>query len=192
VSLKRKLVGVQTNSNHLPVIFESPNILSSGADSDWTVLEIPDPIHSRILCELGAAVEVTTQLYCYLKNGLIGVERRQTNGRYKGKATQSWYLNAIIYGPKALEETIGGFLSKYQLYLQDPLGCNRSLPYRNPHIIPLESGEVMMTDMFEPPLGNLEIERLEAGPDLLAKLMEDDIPLQETKAPAVVSTTLFR
>jgi hypothetical protein len=32
---------------------------------------------------------------------------------------------------------------------------------------------------------------LEIGPDLLAQLMEDAVPLPETDAPAIVTTKLF-
>ena len=78
------------------------------------------------------------------------------------------------------------------MYLQDPLGCERSVSYRNPHIIQPDSGEIMMSDSFDSPLEDQEIERLEAGPDLLAQLMEDDIPLPETEAPEIVKTALFR
>ena len=49
-----------------------------------------------------------------------------------------------------------------------------------------------MTSSFNSTLGNLEIERLEVGPDLLVQLMEDDIPLPETEAPGIVKTDLFK
>jgi SWI/SNF-related matrix-associated actin-dependent regulator of chromatin subfamily A3 len=55
-----------------------------------------------------------------------------------------------------------------------------------------ESDEIMMSDSFDSALGNLEIERLEAGPDLLAQLMKDDVPLPETEAPSIITTSLFR
>jgi hypothetical protein len=48
-----------------------------------------------------------------------------------------------------------------------------------------------MTDGIEYPLGNLEVERLEVGPNLLEKLMEDEVPLLETEAPPIVRTPLF-
>jgi hypothetical protein len=48
-----------------------------------------------------------------------------------------------------------------------------------------------MADSFDSPLGNLEIEKLEAGPDLLAQLMEEEIPLLEAGAPVIVKTLLF-
>jgi SWI/SNF-related matrix-associated actin-dependent regulator of chromatin subfamily A3 len=48
-----------------------------------------------------------------------------------------------------------------------------------------------MADAFDSLLGNLEIENLEAGPNLLAQLMEEELPLLETEAPAIVKTPLF-
>ncbi len=90
-----------------------------------------------------------------------------------------------------LEGVVGNFLTKRRMYLQDPLGCDRRGLYRKPHVIPPEKGEEVMSDSFEYSLGNLEIERLEVGPDLLEQLMEDDAPLPETDAPPIVITKLF-
>lgn len=78
------------------------------------------------------------------------------------------------------------------MYLQDPRGCNRSVQYRNPHIFPSESDEIVMTDSFDSGPENLEIEQLNTGPDLLAQLMEDSDLLLETESPDAVRTALFR
>jgi SWI/SNF-related matrix-associated actin-dependent regulator of chromatin subfamily A3 len=136
--------------------------------------------------------EIKTQLYCHSKLEFLPGGSTRQNGRRRGKSSQSWFLNIIVYGREGLEEKVGEYLSKRKMYLQDPLGCERCVPYRNPHIIQPDSGETVMTGSFDSALGNIEIERLEAGPDLLAQLMEDDIPLPETEAPDVVKTTLFR
>jgi SWI/SNF-related matrix-associated actin-dependent regulator of chromatin subfamily A3 len=77
------------------------------------------------------------------------------------------------------------------MYLQDPLGCERRVPYRNPHAITPDLGDTIMTDIFDSPLRDLEIERLEAGPDLLAQLMEGHVILPETEPPQSVTTPLF-
>jgi SWI/SNF-related matrix-associated actin-dependent regulator of chromatin subfamily A3 len=153
---------------------------------------IPSVLYSRILCELEAVAEIETQLYCYskLEFPLEGGSRQ--NRRRREKPSQSWFLNVIIFGREDLGERLGEYLSKHKLYLQDPLGCERCVPYRNPHIIQPDSGETLMTDSFDSALGDIEIERLEAGPDLLAQLMEDDIPLPETEAHDIVKTALFR
>ncbi|TAQ86370.1 hypothetical protein B7494_g5289 [Chlorociboria aeruginascens] len=95
------------------------------------------------------------------------------NGR-RGKPLQSWFLNIILFGRACLEEKVGEYLSNHKMYLQDPRGC-----------------ETVMTSSFDSTLGNLETARLEARPNLLAQLMEDDISLPETEAPDIVKPKLF-
>jgi SWI/SNF-related matrix-associated actin-dependent regulator of chromatin subfamily A3 len=104
---------------------------------------------------------------------------------------RSWFLNIIVYGPLVLEESIDAFFSQRHIYLHDPLGCDRLVVYRNPYIIQLEAGNEIMIDGIEASLGNLEIERLEIGPGLLEKLMEDEEPLAETEVPPIIQTALF-
>lgn len=86
---------------------------------------------------------------------------------------------------------VGEHLSNYQMYLQDPIGWERRVLHRNPHLLSTESEKPIMADSFDSPLGNLEIEKLEAGPDLLAQLMEEEIPLLEAGAPVIIKTPLF-
>jgi len=133
--------------------------------------------------------DIDTQLYCHSNTVFQGGNVPQ--GRRRGRPLHSWALNAIIFGTEDLVEVIGELLSKYQMYLQDPVGCERSVLYRNPHLLSPESEEYVIADAFDSLLGNLEIEKLEAGPDLLAQLMEEELPLLETEAPAIVKTPLF-
>lgn len=175
---------VHTNPNHVAVSFDN-NKLSSTDENSSLVFATTDS-HSRILLQLNAAAEISTQLYCHAIDIPRG-ERFGIQGRQKAKL---WSLKAIIYGPVALEDTIGDFLSSYGMYLQDPLGCNRRVPYRNPHLFSDEPDEIM-TDSFQSPLPDIEIERLDVGLGLLAQLMEDEAPLEETEAPPIVTTDLF-
>jgi SWI/SNF-related matrix-associated actin-dependent regulator of chromatin subfamily A3 len=154
------------------------------------MFEIASNEESAILAELESAVEISTQLYCHT------VQEPQLfvniNGRRKAKTSKTWFVNVILYGDIALEEAVGNFLSKRRLYLQDPLGCNQNVLYRNPHLTYHGMDDIVMTNSLEYSPGMLEIESLEVGPDLLAQLMEDEDPLQETDAPAGVETELFR
>jgi len=136
--------------------------------------------------------EINTQLDCYMKIELLPERSARQNGRRSGKPSQSWVLNIIIFGREGLEEMVGEYLSMHKMYLQDPLGCERCVPYRNPHIIQPDSSEIVMASSFDSLLEEQEIERLETGPDLLAQLMENEIPLPETEAPGIVKTDLFR
>jgi SWI/SNF-related matrix-associated actin-dependent regulator of chromatin subfamily A3 len=184
--------GSGSNSKNIPVDFHRPNCLSSKLDSGSITFDIPCPISARILGELGDVSEIRTQLYCHSKLELSPGAITCQNGRRRGKPSQVWFLNIIIFGRESLGEKVGEYLSRNKMYLQDPVGCERPVPYRNPHIIQPISCETVMTDSFDSALGNLEIERLEAGPDLLAQLMEDDIPLSETEPPDIVKTALFQ
>jgi SWI/SNF-related matrix-associated actin-dependent regulator of chromatin subfamily A3 len=183
---------LSSNSNNIPVIFQGPKYLSSKLDGGLNTFDIACPIAAQILCELEAAVEINTQLYCHSKLELSPGGGSRQNGRRRGKSLQLWFLNIIIFGREGLEDTLGEYLSKRKMYLQDPRGCERCVPYRNPHIIQLDFDETVMTSSFDSALGSLEIERLEVGPDLLAQLMEDDIPLPEAEAPDIVKTGLFK
>lgn len=42
-------------------------------------------------------------------------------------------LSVIIYGPKSLADDLGNFLDACGICLQDPVGCDRNVPYLNPH-----------------------------------------------------------
>lgn len=181
---------MNSSSRNITVAFQSPSKLLSTTESDATYFEICSIEASAILAELESAEEIGTQLYCHpeLDPHLIA----RSKGRQRPKTLQTWFLNAIIYGPVALEETIGHFLSNRRMYLQDPLGCDRDVLYRNPHILSQETEHIIMTGSLDTLLGNVEIERLEVGPDLLAQLMEDEDPLDETEAPVGVTTPLFR
>ncbi|PQE30185.1 hypothetical protein CJF32_00003619 [Rutstroemia sp. NJR-2017a WRK4] len=180
--------GLGSNSKTIPVDFHKPNCLSSKLDSGSNIFDITCRISTRILCELGDVAELRSQLYCHSK-----IESSpKGNFRKRGKPSRLWFLNIIIFGRESLGEKVGEYLSKHKMYLQDPLGCERRVLYRNPHVIQPISCEIVMTDSFDLAHGDLEIERLEAGPDLLAQLMEDDIPLSETEPPDIVKTPLFQ
>ncbi|CZR69489.1 related to global transactivator [Phialocephala subalpina] len=184
--------GLSPNSKNIPVHFHGPSHLSSTFDGRQIDFDILCPLSARIIGEFGGVPELQTQLYCHSKLEFNTGKGSVRPGRRRGKPSQSWLLNILLFGPSGLEENIGAYLSRYKMYLQDPIGCERNVPYRNPHIIPSDSGEVMMTNFFDSTPGDLEIERLQVGPDLLAQLMEDDVPLPETEAPEIVKTPLFR
>ena len=174
---------------HIPVAFNSVNLITCQTDKDCLSFEISDNTVAKILNEMAAAIELSTQLYCYSTSKMPHKDKRKDNGKWR--VAQSWFLNIIVYGPLVLEESIGEFFSRQHTYLQDPIGCDRRVVYRNPHIIQPEVGHKIMTDGIEASLGNLEIERLEIGPRLLEKLMDDEEPLVETEAPSIIPTVLF-
>jgi SWI/SNF-related matrix-associated actin-dependent regulator of chromatin subfamily A3 len=183
--------GSSSASKNIAVDLYGSSRLSSRLSSESASFEISCPKSGQILCELESAAKVQTQLYCHSKLGSSEEQGPRRDGRRRGRLSRSWFLNIIIFGPEELEDKIGAYFSKRKMYLQDPVGCECRVPYRNPHIIP-DSEDTIMTDTFDNALGDLMIERLQAGPDLLSQLMEDDVVLPGTEAPNVVKTPLFR
>ncbi|KAH7355161.1 SNF2 family N-terminal domain-containing protein [Rhexocercosporidium sp. MPI-PUGE-AT-0058] len=191
LQLRQSPGGVGTlNVHNLPVTFRTPNILSSQDDIPIE-LEVKAATHSRILCELNDLEGIKVQLCCYSRLELPPHTPSHTHKRRNGKAIHVWRLNVIIYGTMALAEIVGRHLSKYRMYLQDPIDCERTVLYKNPHMIS-HGEDGVMTDFFTSIQPKFEIERLSVGPDLLAQLMAEQTPLPETEPPSIVTTSLFR
>jgi hypothetical protein len=65
-----------------------------------------------------------------------------------------------------LADIIGQYLSKDQIYLQDPINYKRNVLYRNPYIILKDMG-IIITDSFKIPQGIINIKYLGIRLDLL-------------------------
>ncbi|PVH71620.1 hypothetical protein DL98DRAFT_471471 [Cadophora sp. DSE1049] len=186
----RLSAGDLESSKHLPVFVESSNKIRLQDASRHETFQIESPFHMSALNQLVTAKDISLQSYCSARTSMPAREQL-CKGKRRIRPQQSWTLSVILYGPPELEDAIGRFLSGQKIYLQDPIHCDRSVPYRNPHIIRSETGEVLMTNPFDTHAANLEIERLEAGPDLLSQLMTDAVPLPETEPSDIVRTKLF-
>ena len=87
-----------------------------------------------------------------------------------------------------LFDDIGKYFDEYQLYLQDPYGCDRNVKYRNPHRISGRDPVAPMT--FE--LRSLAFSHKETvSPcDILAGFESDEI-LPESESPPALKTVLY-
>ena len=45
------------------------------------------------------------------------------------------YLRIVIYGPRHRLGDVGYFVTQCSLYLEDPVGCDRNVPYMNPQCL---------------------------------------------------------
>jgi SWI/SNF-related matrix-associated actin-dependent regulator of chromatin subfamily A3 len=150
---------------------------------------------AAFLAQISNIPQIYAQLDCQLKDADYHSEgHNEWTTRRRVKKQRRWYLNIIIYGNIDLQDKLGSYLSTRRLYLQNPLGCTRCVPYLNPHMLTSDSGETVMTDSFDVVVDDRDIETLEPGLDLLAHLMEDAIALPETEAPMTIKSTssLFR
>ena len=86
-------------------------------------------------------------------------------------------------------ESVGDFIAKCDLYLQDPLHCDRNVPYHNPHLLSTSTGEPVFTSSFLPSDVTVCIEGLNSKPDLFS-LLKSDVSLPESPAPQCLLTAL--
>lgn len=70
---------------------------------------------------------------------ILPVPKGRMNKRknHASSQPQGWVpVSVILYGPESIAEDVGAFCQNCNLYLQDPVGCDRqNVLYRNPHRI---------------------------------------------------------
>ena len=103
----------------------------------------------------------------------------------------STILCAIIYGRFDLFEHVGDFVSECKMYLQDPLYCDRNVPYRNPHLLSRLEEQPLMTFSLTRTDVSLHIEKYAGRPDL-STLLHSEHALAETMGPPSLATILYR
>jgi hypothetical protein len=102
-------------------------------------------------------------------------------------------LSFTLYGPMELFEELGTFFQDYDIYLQDPVGCDINVRYCNPH-------RLSSTDVDLCPLTfTLQSEILEtfdkhAVPhhSELLDILDPQEDLPETSQPSILHTQLER
>jgi hypothetical protein len=116
-------------------------------------------------------------------------------------ASSKCSLDIILYGSAELGDSICSFIDecneylddKQKLYLQDPVGCNRNVPYCNPQRLPpMDPRAIQLTfDLTQKSHQMANLETVEPQPDLLGLLdSQEDLP--EAVQPMAVATPLKR
>lgn len=101
--------------------------------------------------------------------------------------TVSVPLSVIVYGHIDIYNDIGAFFQSCDMYLQDPVGCDRNVPYRNPHRLSGLDDDVPMTSEFSYEIVDL----LSEQPDTLETLYSS-IELPEIDTPWMLKTHLLQ
>ncbi len=101
----------------------------------------------------------------------------------------------IIYGLAYLYEDLGDFFQDYDIYLQDPRGCDRDVRYCNPHrLSSIDLASCPMTSelgLQEAPFGAFNLEDAPRQPDLLT-ILDSQGDLPEAPQPDAIQTPLKR
>jgi SWI/SNF-related matrix-associated actin-dependent regulator of chromatin subfamily A3 len=143
---------------------------------------------AQIFRLLGEQKDTRLQLVCTVKQEQSPSSRRSTAARIM---KHSVFLSAILYGPLALFQHVGDLLDKYNIFLQDPIGCDQNVRYRNPHRLSGLDPDVPMTIDRELEQLGPRRELTQRSRDWLADLgLEQELP--ETEASRLLATNLFR
>ncbi|KAH0560094.1 hypothetical protein GP486_003387 [Trichoglossum hirsutum] len=168
----------------IPVIFDrdSGTLLSQEDDIQ---LGIPEENGLQILRGLSDEHSIDIQLLCTIELNRQALGIKAKKSKISGPAA---HLSTIIYGPFGLFEDVGKFVEGYDMYLQDPRGCNRNVKYRNPHRLSGLDADAPMT--LELSQFTVSYEEAPSMVGLLADFESDEF-LAETEAPPALRTDLY-
>ena len=95
----------------------------------------------------------------------------------------------IIYGPMDAHESVGSFFQECELYLQDPIGCDRNVPYRNPHRLAFASDPTRMTFDLCPTQMHMNVTTISSH-SILDTMLSSEY-LAEYDTPSLLRTSLL-
>jgi len=141
---------------------------------------------------MAAQSRIKFQMYGYATPRRATTQR--TNGQRSAQNNLQYLLNAIVYGPREFSQGIGDYLAKCKMFLQDPMHCDRDVPYLNPHLLSRTEDLVMTSSLIVESGGssfNQEVVTLEAPGDLFSQTC-DDTHLELTESPDQLRTGLYK
>ena len=137
---------------------------------------------NAILDTLAADGELVLQL-------ALSVSAVAPNVSTKPSRLSTRFLRIIIYGPRKLLGELGNFVTECGCYLEDPVGCDRNVPYMNPQLLSSIHERPSMT--FD--LQQLQLQSIEdftrASSDVLAGFETTD-SIEESADPRALCTDL--
>lgn len=162
----------------------SPNAVLTADSSVFGTLEDRP---AKILRVLQSDEQLSIQLYCQLP-----IDDRPSGRRRKRAASGSVaILSAIIYGLPTAFDDVGNFIEECDMFLQDPLHCDRNVRYQNPHRLSGPDDEVVIT---LPPASDAVSARageVKTPLDFFLGLGDSEV-LSESAVPSEIKTALHR
>jgi hypothetical protein len=149
--------------------------------SDGTVVGSIDKTAQECFSKIAAESHVHLQLM--LKNAHDSDKQTRQKTRIVALAS------VIIYGPDDLGEDLGTFLDSSGYFLQDPFGCDRDVPYKNPHCVSTLFEEPQFTSKLATP-GFHHTTALSLSDSLCALQTTHDLP--EWQQPHSIRTRLIK
>ena len=173
-------------STTLPTFAATPVDFNSASGLHHTVtgvlLGTPDGHTGEILSRLVADAELACQLSLRRDTIVAGRDPKFAKGLLG-------YLGVIIYGPKHRLDDVGDFMTQCGCFLQDPVGCDRNVPYINPQCMFSMHGTPPTTFELSQPFENPVEDFTKTYSDILTGFETID-PLYETPTPVYLRTDL--
>ena len=98
-------------------------------------------------------------------------------------------ISVILYGAKWLSEDIGAFCQDSEIYLQDPLGCDRDVLYCNPHRLSSDEDACCTTFVLQRASNNVVVTKLHVSDAL--DILSTPRVLGEVETPRWLKTELL-
>ncbi|OAG44651.1 hypothetical protein AYO21_01141 [Fonsecaea monophora] len=93
---------------------------------------------------------VSLQISVRNDNGKDGSSEKTSTPKKTPRHQKDIIANIIIYGPPALCESVGDYLSAAGFFLQHPTHCNQDVPYLNPHVLGFGEDNLQFTSELFP------------------------------------------
>ncbi|KAK3989051.1 SNF2 family N-terminal domain-containing protein [Cladorrhinum sp. PSN332] len=102
-------------------------------------------------------------------------------------------LNIVLYGPLELFEDVGAHFQERDIFLQDPVGCERNVRYCNPHRLPPVNSisPVLTAHLSSSTVQDPEIQNIAPLPELL-DILNSQEDLAEAVQPPSIRTSLAK
>lgn len=139
-------------------------------------------IFSNLLAEIGIVIQIYPN-----DTGRRQIPKTKESKNVEHRMSQG-FINAIIYGPLKLCESVGNYLTQCGIFLQDPMQNDRDAAYKNPHILSRTEEVVLISELAIESSGTQA--RDFDTQDLFSQLSKDD-HLAFTEAPNAVITKLY-
>jgi hypothetical protein len=179
----------QSSSSNNPIKLDTALKFNSSSDVEFS--GTISHRHSQLLQALLDETSLTLQATCLLGEGKVENRKTRTFLPYIVPCS----LLVIIYGPISLCEELGEFFQDYDIYLQDPRGCNMDVRYCNPHrLSSTDLASCPMTSKLSSqgaPLGAFNLEEAPQQLDLFT-LLDSQRDLPEALQPDAIGTPLER
>jgi hypothetical protein len=163
-----------------PIRFEPPRAIQYGVNN--TPVGTLDDYAGELVLRLVADDELILQF-------LLSSTPLSPTAEPKLPKTGPRFLGVIVYGPRCRLNDVGDFMTQAGCYLDDPVGCDRNVPYLNPQcLFSLHERPPMTYELLQPQQPHID-NFARASLDILSGFETTD-DLEASVTPTALRTEL--